>query len=79
MQSGFFPKEIFNSSTLDFSTLYPSYIHILLIHCILFFIRNTVYIQNCIAKCKKCFSILIKTLRLRQAKILVAFSIFIAK
>ena len=32
----FFSQVKFNSSTLDFSTLHPSYIHILLIHFILF-------------------------------------------
>ena len=74
-----FSQRKFDSSTLDLSTLYPSYIYILRIHCILFLIRNIVYIQNCITKCKKCFWILMKTLRLQQAEILVVLSIFIVK
>ena len=30
----FFSQEKFDSSTLNFSTLYPNFIHILLIHCV---------------------------------------------
>ena len=58
----FFSQGKFNSSTLYFSTLYPNYIHILLIHYILLSKKNIVYTQNYIAKRKKCFSVFLKKL-----------------
>ena len=78
MWSSFSPKEIyFIHITFShiISKLYPHFT----VCCIAFFIRNIVHIQNCITKCTKCFSILIKMLCLWQAKILVALGIFIGK
>ena len=59
MWSSFSPKEIyFIHITFShiISKLYPHFT----VCCIAFFIRNIVHIQNCITKCTKCFSILIK-------------------
>ena len=71
----FFLQEKFNSSGSYFSTLYPYFTHPL--HAIIN--RNIAYTQNYIAKCKKCFAILKKNLRLRRATSLTTLGIFIAK
>ena len=67
-----FPQGKFNSSGSYSSTLCPYFIHPL--HAIIS--RNISRTQNYITKCKKCFTILKKNLRLQQGKSFTTLDIF---